>query len=97
MMSGLGAPMISMLGPLFAVLGVLAVAAVLARRFRGRRFGLAGNGNAQIQIIATRVLGAQTSLLIVEAEGKRFLIASARGTVTGIGSLASQEIPLKCP
>jgi flagellar biogenesis protein FliO len=79
---------------LFVILGGLAAFTLIVKKFRNGRFAMAAakwRGSAAaaspINIIATRHLGAQSSLLIVEAEGKRFLLATGRQGITTIGAL----------
>jgi hypothetical protein len=42
---------------------------------------------ADITIVSARQIGWQSSLLIVEAEGNRFLIGAGRHGLTAIGAL----------
>ncbi|GAB0116680.1 FliO/MopB family protein [Acidisoma sp. 7E03] len=75
---------------LAAVLAVLGVAFLLARRLQrnGRLasgvFGKGGEGPA-IRLLSSRVLGAQTSLQLVEVDGRRFLIGVNRSGLTRLG------------
>ena len=85
--------LISVGASLFVILGGLAAFTLVVKRFRNGRFAMApgkwrGAAPASpINIIATRHLGAQSSLLIVEAGGKRFLLATGRQGITTIGAL----------
>jgi flagellar biogenesis protein FliO len=87
------ASLVSVCVSLFVILGGLAAFTLIVKKFRNGRFALAaGKWRAAtpanpISIIATRHLGAQSSLLIVEAEGKRFLLAAGKQGVTIIGAL----------
>jgi flagellar biogenesis protein FliO len=86
--------LISVCVSLFVILAGLAAFTLIVKKFRNGRFaGVAakwGGGAAApnlINIIATRHLGAQSSLLIVEADGKRFLLATGKQGVITIGAL----------
>jgi flagellar biogenesis protein FliO len=81
------ASLVSTAGSLVIILGGLAVVAVLARRLRLRGWGLGATQPGQIKIIASRPLGAQTSLVIVEADSQRFLLGTSRAGLTVIGAL----------
>jgi flagellar biogenesis protein FliO len=77
----------SVLASLFSILALLAVVGFVLRRFRGgtgwpRKFMA-----ADITIVSARQIGWQSSLLIVEAEGNRFLIGAGRHGLTAIGAL----------
>lgn len=82
-MPGLGSVFVS----LFLILALLAVAAWLARKVRARGLGGVMNVEAPIRILATRRLGVQSSLLIVDVAGQRFLVGNGRGGITAIGQL----------
>ncbi len=78
----------STIASLLAILGVLAGAAFLLRRLRGTAWGQKlSAATSPITLLATRPLGGQHSLVIAEAEGKRFLIGISRGGMTAIGRL----------
>jgi flagellar biogenesis protein FliO len=79
----------SSLASLAILLAALLGAAWLARRLRTGRFGAGQKNSTAITIIATRALGPGTALLIVEAQGQQFLIASARAGITALGRLDS--------
>jgi flagellar biogenesis protein FliO len=86
--------LISVCVSLFVILGGLAAFTFIVKKCRNGRFAMAAakwRGAAApasaINIIATKHLGAQSSLLIVEAEGKRFLLATGRQGITTIGTL----------
>lgn len=87
------AGLVSVCVSLFVILGGLAAFTLIVKKFRNGRFASSAGkwrGAAPaspINIIATRHLGAQSSLLIVEAEGKRFLLATGRQGITTIGTL----------
>ncbi|MDR3520785.1 MAG: flagellar biosynthetic protein FliO [Acidocella sp.] len=71
------------------ILLCLAGAAMAARKLR-RRGGLPNSlSSSTIRIVATRSLGWQSSLLIVEAQGTRFLVGRGRAGVTAIGAFHS--------
>jgi flagellar biosynthetic protein FliO len=71
---------------LIVILGALVGATYLARRLRNTGWGQrASTQNNVIKLIATRPLGPQSSLVIVEAEGKRFLVGISRTGMTAIG------------
>jgi flagellar biogenesis protein FliO len=74
---------------LAALLVLLAGAAWLARRLRGR---LPGRGNdGAIAIIASRALGGGHVLVIAEAGGKRFLIGVSRAQMSVLGRLSAHD------
>jgi len=87
--------LISVCVSLFVILGGLAVFTLIVKKFRNGRFAMVaakwGGGGAAapnlINIIATRHLGAQASLLVVEADGKRFLLATGKHGVSTVGVL----------
>jgi len=76
----------TMVLPLGVILGLLMAAAWLAKRLRhgGLSRAVARPG---IEILASRPMGLQSSLLIVEAEGQRFLIGAGRNGIQRIGRL----------
>jgi flagellar biogenesis protein FliO len=80
---------LSTLAPLAVILGLLMVAAYLARRLRNGRWGLRRAGANAITIVATRPVGPGAALMIVEAEGQRFLVGSGRHGMTPIGALGN--------
>jgi flagellar biogenesis protein FliO len=82
------ASLLSAAGSLLVILAVLAGAAYLARRLRNAR-GWRGGAAPLIDIIATRSIGPQASLMIIEAQGQRFLIGAGRGGITSIGALTA--------
>ena len=84
-------PLAPMLGSLAVILLLLAGVAVLARRLRGRHW--AGRLDQPIKIVASRALGWQSCLLIVEAGGRRFLVGSSRAGLTAIGALDAAPPP----
>ena len=86
-----GATIASAAVSLFVILGMLMGAALLARKLRDGHWGRRATSQSQINIIASRSLGAQSSLLIVEAEGQRFLVGAGRAGLTAIGSLGSRN------
>lgn len=79
---GIGAVFLS----LFVILALLMAAAWILRRLQARGF-VKLNAVSAINIVASRRLGLASSLLIVEAEGERFLVSSSRSGVTAIGRL----------
>jgi flagellar protein FliO/FliZ len=85
--AGIGSILVS----LAVILLLLAGAAYLARRFRNGA-GLARMPTrSRIEIIGARQIGWQCSLMIVEAEGRRFLIGAGRNGLTSIGALDAPE------
>jgi flagellar biogenesis protein FliO len=82
-----GGSVLSTLLPLFVILGVLLLAVMLASRLRQGGWAKRQPGAETITVLATRRIGPQNALLIVEAAGERFLVASGRGGVTAIGAL----------
>jgi len=81
------ATVLTTLLPLAVILGCLMAVAYFGRRIRSGRFGLSAAPSSAINIIATRSFGAQSSLMIVEAEGHRFLVSAGRHGIRPIGSL----------
>jgi flagellar biogenesis protein FliO len=80
----------SSLGSLLVIFGVLIAATLLVRRLRGSAWSQRNADQAQIKLIASRPLGGQNALLIVEAQGQRFLIGAGRNGMTSIGRLDTQ-------
>jgi flagellar biogenesis protein FliO len=77
----------ALLGPI-AVIALFWLAALFA--VKKCRFGINQRPEStreKIKIIATKPIGWQTSLLIVESEGHRFLLSAGRNGLTPIGSL----------
>jgi flagellar biogenesis protein FliO len=90
MSSAFGAgSLVSATASLVIILGLLAAALFVARRLRSAQGFLRNSRTAPINIIATRALGPQTALLIIEAEGQIFLIGTSRGGMTAIGRLGA--------
>jgi flagellar biogenesis protein FliO len=86
--------LISVCISLFVILAGLAAFTLIVKKFRSGRFATAAGKwrgavatVSPINVIATKHLGAQSSLLIVEAEGKRFLLAAGKQGITAIGTL----------
>jgi flagellar biogenesis protein FliO len=77
----------SVVASLAVILGLLLVAAIAARKLRDGAWGRRLANQTQIRIIASRSLGWQSSLMIVEAEGCRFLVGTSRAGLTAIGRL----------
>jgi len=86
------------LATLFVPLAVIALfwlaALYLIKKFRNRINIRPDTTRSVIKIIATKPIAWQTSLLIVEAEGHRFLIAAGRAGLTPIGKLDHPPAPL---
>ncbi len=80
---------------LAVILALLALAAWAARRLRGGGFALGQGRNASIAIIATRVIGPQASLMIVEAERQRFFVGTGRAGITAIVPLGNAPEPFE--
>ena len=82
----------SSIAALLVILFTLAGAAFFLRRLRGTAWGQKLNAVAQpINVLATRPLGGQHSLVIAEAEGQRFLIGVSRSGITAIGRLNAHD------
>lgn len=77
---------LSTLAPLAIILGALMVVAYVVRRFRNGGWGLRAGAGA-ISIVATRPVGPGAALMIIEADGQRFLVSSGRQGITPIGAL----------
>lgn len=84
---------LSTLGPLAVILGVLMAAAYVVRRLRNGGWGLRRAGGSTITIVATRPVGPGAALMIVEADGQRFLVSSGRQGITPIGALGGAPAP----
>ncbi|HEY1858057.1 FliO/MopB family protein [Acidocella sp.] len=84
---------ISTLVPLVVILGLLMAAAYVARRWRDGNLGARRTGQNAITIVATRPVGPGAALMIVEAEGQRFLVSSGRQGLTPIGALGGTTPP----
>jgi flagellar protein FliO/FliZ len=84
------ASLFSTFATLAIILGLLMGTAYVARRLRGG-WGSRTAGAAAINVIATRPIGPQASLMIIEAEGQRFLISAGRAGVTAIGALGAGD------
>ena len=94
MSSAFGASAIlATLMPLLVILGVLMLAAYVARRLRNGGWGARRAGGNAITIVATRPVGPGAALMIVEAEGQRFLVSSGRQGITAIGALGGAPPP----
>ena len=94
MSSAFGASaIISTLVPLLVILGLLMAAAYVARRLRDRGWGPRRGGQNAITIVATRPVGPGATLLIVEADGQRFLVSSGRQGIAPIGALGRTATP----
>ncbi len=78
--------MVSTLLPMVVILAVLLAAVLLAAGIR-RHGGIRPSATQDISIRGVRRLAAQQSLMIVEAEGERFLVAAGRGGITLISAL----------
>jgi flagellar biogenesis protein FliO len=94
MSSAFGASAIlSTLLPLAVILGVLLVAAYVARRVRSGGWGPRRAGSSAITIVASRPVAPGAALMIVEADGQRFLVSSGRQGITPIGALGGAPAP----
>jgi len=82
-----GLPITSAAISLAVILVLLALAAWAAARLRRGGFSLGQGRATPIAIIATRIVGPQASLMIVEAEGLRFLVGAGRAGITAITPL----------
>jgi flagellar protein FliO/FliZ len=80
---------VSTLVPLLVILGLLGAAAYVGRRLREGGWGSRRAGQNAISIVATRPVGPGASLMIVEAEGKRFLVSVGRQGISAIGALGA--------
>ncbi len=76
---------------LAVILGVLFAVGLVLRRLRDGSWSRPGAGAARIRILAARPVGWQSSLLIVEADGQRFLVGAGRNGLTAIGALSAQD------
>ncbi len=80
-----------MLVSLIVIFGILAGLALLLRKLRNGGWTRPGAPAARIRIVATRPIGWQSSLMIVEADGQRFLVGSGRAGLTTIGALRDSD------
>ncbi len=78
---------------LAVILLLLALAAWAARRLRGGGFARGQGRATPIAILATRAVGPQASLMIVEAEQRRFLVGTGRAGITAIMPLGAGAEP----
>jgi flagellar biogenesis protein FliO len=83
-----GLPITSAAISLAVILVLLALAAWAAARLRRGGFNMR-QGATPIAIIATRIVGPQASLMLVEAEGQRFLVGAGRAGITVITPLGA--------
>ena len=84
---------LSTLAPLAVILGVLMAVTYAVRRFRYGGWGPRRVGGSAITIVATRPVGPGAALMIVEADGQRFLVSSGRQGITPIGALGGAPAP----
>jgi flagellar biogenesis protein FliO len=66
----------ALLWPIATVVSLLVVL-TLVGRYRQRR-GPAAFDQSQIRLLATKRLGLQSSLILIEVDGQRFLLAATR-------------------
>ncbi len=76
---------VSALVSLIGIFAVLTAAMLLARRLRNTSIGRKAAG--AITVVAARSLGGHNTLVIAQAEGRRFLIGVGRNGMTAIGRL----------
>ncbi len=86
------ASIVSTLISLAVIFGALFGAALILRKLRDGTWNQPAWARSaappsRIRILATRPLGWQASLLIVEADGQRFLVGTGRAGLTAIGAL----------
>ncbi len=79
--------LISVAESLILILFLLVVSVFILKKLSGTRLRPPFLAPSSIQVIASRSLGWQSSIMIVEAQGTRFLISTGRGGVTAIGVL----------
>ncbi len=96
------ASIVSTLISLAVIFGALFGAALILRKFRDGTWNQPAWARSaappsRIKILATRPLGWQASLLIVEADGQRFLIGTGRAGLTAIGALGDTTAPTAPP
>ena len=75
---------------LLVIFVVLFGVGFLLRRLRAAPWDRRSAAASPIQLIASRPLGGQNTLIIVEAEGQRFLIAVSHAGMQAIGRLGGQ-------
>ncbi len=85
------ASIVSTLVSLLVIFGALGALAFVLGKLRNGGWSRPGAAPARIQIIASRSIGWQSALLIVEADGQRFLVGSGRAGLTPIGALADRH------
>jgi len=85
------ATIVSTMASLLVILALLMGAALLARKLRDRGWSLGTRPQTRINLLASRPLGPQTSLLLVEADGHRFLLGTSRAGLTLIGALGAPQ------
>ena len=77
----------STIASLLIILGLRVALAFLARRLKGRIPGSKASGKMPVSILSSRPLGGQHSLVVAEADGKRFLLGVSRGGISLITKL----------
>ena len=84
--------LMSVVFSLSLILVFLAISAFIAKKLRSTKSRLSVLKSSSIEIIASRSLGWNSSLLIIEAQGERFLISNGRSGITAIGLLNKNSI-----
>lgn len=87
-MSGTVPDLGALLWPIVIVV-FLFVILTFAARYRPHR-GLAVFDQSQIRLVATRRLGLQSSLILIEVDGQRFLVAATRASVVPLTPLPAK-------
>ncbi|NMM28526.1 MAG: flagellar biosynthetic protein FliO [Glaciimonas sp.] len=74
---------------LLAVLGLMAAAAWLLKRFGGRQF----TGNAAVKIVGGVSVGTRERILVVEAGGQWIVVGVTPGRINALATMPRQEMP----
>jgi flagellar biogenesis protein FliO len=75
----------ALLWPIATVMSLL-VLLTLVGRYRQRR-GPTAFDQSQIRLLATKRLGLQSSLILIEVDGQRFLLAATRASIVPLTPL----------
>lgn len=83
---------VRMIGALCAVLALMWVAVVLAKRFLRGRSGLA-NGSKQMSVVETLWLGPKKQIVLLSVGSRQVVIGVTEGTMTTLSELTIDELP----
>ncbi|MGH7232918.1 MAG: FliO/MopB family protein [Nitrospiraceae bacterium] len=86
----IGESFIRMIAALALVLGLMVIAAFLARRFLSGRF-LPRPDTPLVQIVSTAYLGPRKTISLVDVAGEFFVIGTTSTDLVGLGRIGDQE------